>query len=275
MNVYEEDGRIVYRASALGGCLVALAAARQGYDQAAYSQHQLDIFARGERAEEWYAEIAKLTRRQETIELEVTNKIVVRGHIDGVNAGTTVDECKHVNDTDWRAWTPEWFDDHPLWRKYTWQISVYMLATGMMGRFVLINTAVDPYRFKIYTFEKPPHTLDEIRGRIFEAEATAREDELRCGLADYFCRYPSLHQHEITDEPELDALVGEYLRRKQIVDADAKALDGMKQQIRDLLGDRTKIHLMSGASVSFSEYQVKERVIPAGTQRRLTVRGPK
>lgn len=215
--------------------------------------------------------------RQSQVILPVTSKIKVVGHIDGIRRLGRVSpivEVKVVNAADWERWTPQWFDTSPLFKKYTWQIAVEMIGLGSELELVMINPANS--RLKTYYFETPPHTLEEIRGRVFEVEALAREDGLVCTAGEWFCPYKSLHQGvEVTDEPELSETIREYLRRKAIVDADQEGLKMMRAEIEKMMDGRDKVKLVTGYSVSRAEVEVKEHMVKGSSQVRLTVRGPK
>lgn len=268
---------MVYRASALGGCMTGLAAARQGYPKEPLPAKALEVFERGNEMEEWYATTFKLRARQRQVILPVTSKIRVVGHIDGIRTVgrmSPIVEVKTVNASDFERWTPQWFDTSPLFRKYTWQIAVMMLGAGNELELVLINP--ESSKLKTYYFETPPHTLEEIHERVFAAEALAREETLVCANGEFFCPYKSLHQGvEVVDEPEFSELAAEYLRRKAIVDADQAGLKVLRGRLEGMLDGRGKVALMSGHTVTRAEVEVKEHVVKGSSQVRLTVKGPK
>jgi hypothetical protein len=270
---WDELGVVHYSASAVGGCLVALAASRQGYEKEPLPQIALDTFKAGQEAEDWYGDTYQLERRQEEIRVTITDRLQIVGHIDGVRGGT-LEEVKSMSAAEWAKWTPSYWDTHPLWQRYAWQISSYMLGTMLECRVVMVNRETN--HVKTYYFEKPPRTYLEIRARVFEAESLAREEVLVCEHGDYFCPFRSLHRGvEITEEPALVAVLEDYLRVKDSAKEAADQLDKLKTQIKTHLGERGKVALTSGHTVSLSEFEVKEKVIPAGRQSRLTVKGPK
>src|SRR5918992_1081323 len=94
-SVYVEGDRVVYRASAVGGCLRALVACRLGYTPLPFDEgselrmnegvlHEPAILAALEK-DGWI-----VAGQQREVELTVGGTIVIRGHIDGA-AGKGLD----------------------------------------------------------------------------------------------------------------------------------------------------------------------------------------
>jgi hypothetical protein len=203
--------------------------------------------------------------------------MMVKGHIDGIGVrgrDKWIEEVKSMAPAEWEEWTPEWFDTRPLWMRYGWQVSVYMLALNMECRVVMVNR--DNHRIKHYYFEKPPYGLDEIRGRVFEAEALAREDELKCQDGDWVCPFRSLHQGvEVTDEPEFAVVLDEYLKVSQGIRRDRERLEEVKAKVREMMRERGKVKLVSGHSVSVTTIPASVQLVDKKEYERVDVRGPK
>lgn len=276
---YEDNGKVVYRASALGGCLVALAAARQGFEAKPYPKQALEVFEAGNKAEEWFfgERAPEAFGRQEEVELAVTGRIVVRAHVDAYGDCCGV-EVKSQTAKDWETWTPDWFTSNPLWVKYAWQVSVMMLATGMEWDVVRVDR--EQWRDACWTVEKPFFTLDDVRARVFEAEALAREPELKCPAGEFFCAYPYLHatndaEVEVVEDAELEEVAASYAVAKVDLDVRSQAVKRLREKVLEVLGERRKVRLTTGRTVTRSDVEVPEHVVKASRQTRLSVRGPK
>jgi len=246
----------------------------------------LEVFDAGRAAEEWWFEEGQgrgSEGRQAELELAVTSRIVIRGHVDALDE--IVIEVKSQTDKEWDAWTPAWFDTDPMWMKYRWQMSVYMLATGKELMVVRLRGRPEPdgswevRNWAFHQLEKPFFDLDEVRARVFEAERIAGENELKCKATEFFCPYPYLHERadtEEVDDPELEEMVRSYRETRGSADEMGKIANGLKSRILERLKGRGKVRLVgSGRQVSVAEVEVKEHVVKASTQTRLTVREPK
>lgn len=288
---YERDGRVYYRASALGGCLVALAATRQGLGEKETPGHMQEIFDRGHETEDYwmgkYGEAHQVIDRQMEVVLPVTNKISVVGHIDGRKTHLVpgrVVEFKSQSDDEYDGYSPAHWENHPLWSKYAWQVSPYMIACNAELEIIRAKRS-NPDDFVIDVIERPFHSLDEIRERVLEAEAMAYEDTLICrGPFSYPCPYLHIHQDgaEIVDDERLLQAVCDY----KISNANIQAQQEIKARAREVIDEfllkyvdqetgKSKILLPDGTSLSRSEYDRKEKIIPAGHETRVTVTSPK
>jgi hypothetical protein len=258
-SVYGDNDKIIYRASALGGCLVALAAARRETDRAEWKSQHLNVFEGGNMAEEQFFERnadLDITRKQERVELPVIGNIVVVGHIDGWYYDHVL-EIKSQSEEEYDKWTEDSWDGNPLWVKYGWQISAYMLATDRLLAWVC-RVQRDSDKFELRKVGIL-HSKAEIVERVLEVESLALDENLKCTDSNFFCQYPQLHQGlEPTDDPELEALVDEYLHHNSITKGANKALSVIKEKISNHLDTTAcpKVLLMSGR-------QVTKSVVPA------------
>lgn len=274
---YEEDGHVYYRASAIGGCLVALAAARQQLEpKPNQDQKMQEIFDAGHKAEDAFNLLFPdtLKERQMEVRLDITGRISVVGHLDGLH-GERIGEVKSQSDDEYDSWRPSHWTDHPLWVKYSWQTSSYMLALDRELSLFRVRRS-NPEDFSIWVVERPFHSLDEIRERVLEAEALAREDTLLCtGPFSYPCPYHYLHQEcPICDDEELLQAVCDYDISGQNIKAQQEIKDRARKVIEGYLldkGEEGKLMTSTGYKLSRSEFDTKERVIPAGHQTRVTV----
>lgn len=280
-SVYERDGITIYRASDLGGCITRLAAARQGQQKVEPKGFQQTIFDAGNTAEDiffdYYPEWGHY--RQMEVVLHITPKIAVVGHLDAYCDRML--ELKSQSDEEYQKWTWDAWTEDPLWIKYSWQVSACMLALGhepatlaRMNRKGMSDGSGILMDFQ--AIHEPFWTLEDIIARIMEVEALATEDTLRCTTPDFFCSYPYLHvdDKEVVDDGELEELVTIYLSAKANLAESQLYLDSVKRDITEHLDGKgyKKVLLMSGRSVSRSEYDTKDHMVKGSHQVRLTIK---
>ena len=218
---------ITLRASALGSCIKAQVALLMGYTpldppdkiQAAYdrgNEHE-DANAVTLVASGW-----EIISEQREVVLSITPEIQVVGHVDGLT--------REVGTPDFRVWeskapnawakfekaykTGDWSD--PLCHRYAWQISCYMIGTGLEA----IVTCFDGDTIKSFVIEVPPYTLNQIQFRAGTIAGLANDAELprRCTQNDYPCPVAYLHETEDPVEDEtLDALVADYDHQSMMI----------------------------------------------------------
>jgi hypothetical protein len=247
-SVYLEGNRTVFRASALGGCLRALVAARLGYDPLPFDDASELRMEEGNLHEpaivEWLTtEGWPVVDQQRLIELTVADTIVIRGHIDGVGRRPGRDdvlvEIKAMGQDPFKRWITDRFTSN---ERYAWQVSVYMHALGLPGLFVVKNRntgAVD-----VTEIDEAPVPLAKIKARAAQIEAIARRGDFPdCDTAYLWnCPYRYLHDQkelpgitgvEAVDDVEVDALAAAYDRARTL----ATQADTMKKVARDRLAD--------------------------------------
>lgn len=272
--VQVSDDKIIYRASALGSCTRALVAARQGYEPIAPPEYALKIFEAGSEAERSFLEVSpEYLCRQETVSLPITSKISIMGHIDGMHDGRVV-EIKSQSEDLYAKWTPDsWLTD-PMWIKYGWQVSVYMLALKTELELVRINRTSYSH-ISTHIIETSSHGLEEIRSRVLLVESLAADDQLpaECDKDDWVCPYRYTHPTlEPEDDPDLQSLVTEYFVMKGAMDEAAKDVKFLKAEIEKELGPRDKVLLMSGDTVSRSTFTKKAYEVKEHEEVRLSVK---
>jgi hypothetical protein len=277
-SVYERDGLTVYRASDLGGCITRLAAARQGQEKVAPKGFQQQIFDAGNDAEEqFFARHPELAHyRQLEVTLHITPRIAVMGHLDAYEGG--VIEVKSQSGDEYAKWTWDAWTEHPLWVKYSWQVSACMLATSDPQHplpAVVWRVNREDGTESAEEVKRPFWSLQDITERILEVEALAHSDKLTCTTPDFFCAYPYLHVNgqEPVDDDELDKLVKVYIsQNKQL-----GTIKGYQEETRakiverlDILGMQ-KVLLMSGHQVTRSEFDTKDHMVKGSHQVRVTI----
>ena len=211
---YVEDGVSYYRASGTGGCLLAVVAAKNGYE-AKRNQKTQDILMsaakEGNLHEGAIVEELKDTYRwrvwggQELVELQILPKVIIRGHIDGFCKPprirkTRLVEIKTMSKDRFKKWmaSGDTARERLLtedFKKYGWQISQYMHAYNMTAMYVVKNR--DSGVLDIEWIELPLVDLKTIRAKIIAVEMWSKKGEMpECEGASgerWFCEYPYLH----------------------------------------------------------------------------------
>jgi len=234
--VNEGGGPIYYRASALGGCLRALALARQGYEQLPPPAQMQKVFDAGHEAERqaWVKGILK-GRAQEFCQLQISDSIWVTGHMDAWTP-YRIQELKSQSEAEWGP-----IELSDLWNRYKYQVSVYMHATNLPCDIIRVqrDPSGDITRQATQTFDTPPVSLVDIRQRIFQVELLARKDltEVECNPVEFPCPFYYTHvgkpeeiRENVTDK-EASVLAREYQRLK----VEKAAMEGRVKTARQAL----------------------------------------
>jgi hypothetical protein len=253
-SVYTEGNRTVFRASALGGCLRALVAARLGYDPLPFDEASELRMGEGNLHEPVIVEWLKtdgwtVTDQQKLIELTVADTLVVRGHIDGQARHTgppRLLEIKAMGQDPFKRWVADRFASND---RYAWQVSAYMHALDLPGLFVVKNRNTG--EVDVFEVDEAPIPLAKIKARVAQVEAIARRGDFPACDTEYLwnCPYRFLHDQKelplggeaVVDAAEVDALAAAYDRAR----TQATQADTMKKLARDRLAevvrDRKKI----------------------------------
>lgn len=268
------DDRIEYRASALGGCDMALLAARLGYESVPVKEDAkiMQVFAAGHRIEdEVLKRFPSVVQRQGKVQMAVTGRISVVGHIDGFDTvdGTIV-EVKSQSQEEWDRFEKHHWDAG-LFLKYKWQASVYMHAHK--GPFhhhplKLIRALRDENgewtgKLSVSHVDKPFYTVDDIRRRILEVERIAATGVLAAICTPQFpCPYFYLHEEidrELIDDDTVEALAREYAE----AGAEENAAKEKKRTTRKALRvavDGSKYRTHTGVKITFYEASDPPRI---------------
>lgn len=276
-SVYErEDGKIVYRSSDIGGCLIRLAAARQGLhkNEPREGGRVAAVFEAGNEAEDkFFKENPDLAHyRQLEVVLPITNTVIVVGHLDAFVDGLI--EVKSQSDKEFMEWTWDCWTDHKLWVKYSWQVSVCMLGLGGDYGARVIRYNRDKGVWTTEIVKQPFWTKEQVIERILEVESLACEDRLVCNTPDFFCPYPFLHSGpEPVIDDRMEGLVSRYLQLKTMSDRVGGELKECKEEISKHLStmESDKVLLMSGRTVSRTMVTTKEHTVKGSSYERITV----
>lgn len=232
--VYAEDGRWVYRASALGGCRTALVAARLGLPPVGGVPEAVRrAAADGWRWEEVVATEMALVRRQETVELAVSDDIFVRGHIDGL---VVTDEgelmCRLVEvktvsgEVGWRS-LADALAAQPRWRL---QIAAYAAGLGLHRVRLVV---VDRRTGERTVLDGPAPDAAEVVERVREVEEIAASTSLPadadCG--EPWCRYRYLHADDRTDATDMEDVAEAYFELSRQLAVVQKAKDAVRDRL--------------------------------------------
>lgn len=262
VRVDEDTGKVVIRASALGGCITAMAAVGLGYEsrkgpaiQESRAKegelHEGDIVTRMEKKG-----IAILDRQREVL-LPITNNVTVVGHIDGIalpnfaqlvgdedgdltlltDPGAVFDGKSQSKDQ-WdeferRGWDSGYFP------KYKWQFSVYMQALQLPG--LLARKNRNDGRIEYQYIPEPFYTVSEIRARALEVYSWIVRGELppSCVTKQFPCPVYYLHEDEVFEEvPDVDlaAWAEQYDRDKKAAKVLEERLKTTRNALRKALG---------------------------------------
>ena len=218
-SVYMEDGVAVYRASSLGHCLRALMAARRGMEPLPFPDFMYDRFEEGNVAEPLIMsrfsddnpDFTLLeSQSQDQIVLNISDNVVVRGHIDGM----ALDSNGRSYLVEAKALGPDWFKKFKkhgfagLPDAYAWQVSIYMLALGTTNAVLVAGQKIDGVikpesEFHYEWIRKPLFDMDQIFARVMSVENNVESSDWPDCLNEWLCQYPYLH-----DEPEFEQVTG-------------------------------------------------------------------
>lgn len=297
----------IWRASALGAeCLRGLVAEQLGekaipYDAATELRmregnlHEDDVVA------QLTAEGYTVTRQQEGVYLcsngssgsfpsHVDNvgsitegEWMVVGHLDGVingdpfpPLGPRVLEIKSMGKDAFKSFKALGWEAPGLVQKYKWQLSVYMLATGLEA--LLVAKSRDSGELLRFGVEVPFYSLDEITERVAFLEEWVSKCQLPPDCPrDWFCNYRHLCTREessgLPDAAERSPappLVQQYVELGETI----RGLEAHRDELKEALG----LLLGSAQSVRWQGYAAtrvvrnnKERVVPASTSEFIKV----
>lgn len=184
-----------------------------------------------------------------SVVLKVSDSIRVLGHLDGViwdqenESVRRVLEVKSMAHDSYEAFVRLGWEMGGLMEKYKWQVSVYMLATGMELQLVGVDKTSDPANpiyHSLYA-ELPPYSLVDVMTRVLEAEAYM--DLPACDAASYPCPFFYLGCDDDAEDSDavLDALVETAVAQTQIAKLEAAKDKELRQQLMDTMGTRKKV----------------------------------
>lgn len=237
--VYEEEstGQIIYRASALGGGMGALVAARMGMDQISPPRWLQKKFDESSALEDDIIEmfldekivhgpanqaVKEDVLREPEVALRYTDNIYIIGHCDGLVPSTTFNDVGFGIEV--KALGPDYmkkFHKHGVWLNdaYPMQLSIYMHAADKPFYFVVYDKENDEVNWQYYS--EPPIPIEDIHSIIQQVEDHYEAGTMpeRCGCSGGYCPFSYLHEDEFTlvgeSDENLDALVEEYDRCRE------------------------------------------------------------
>ena len=258
----EDDGTIVYRASAIGVCRVALIASRLGIDPAGTPDQVREAAAQGVELEDvalgrlllggW-----ELEQGQRLVEREVPLSsgatALVRGHVDSIGdprdgGGPVVVEVKSRSERDFARLVAEGLAAIP--ESHQWQMSAYAHALGLERVAYVAISRANPADLHVLLLPVPVPWTD-IEARVAEVEEAVAWGELPVchGKSDgTWCSYYHLHEarpfeaaHDIAeaarDYHEADAAQKAWSERKEALRGPLLAALGERKRVR--AGDLT------------------------------------
>ena len=255
----EEDGLVVYRASAVGACDEALLGLRQGITGEDPPAWMLERFQEGTDWEEYIidhavnGEMLNLVSVQDEVEVEVMDGVVIRGHTDGRADDDEFPnqfiglEAKKLGPDMFKVWErgdDAFFKQYPY---YADQLTVYMHAMDdipfiyAVGEWDRDSKRVIDVHTRLIT--EAPHDINDIIERVRSIEQRASEGEMPdCdGGRMWPCPLYFLHNEpeaeEVTDK-KLMSLVSDYLYHKGIESEAKEAKDNAMKDIRAAMEDK-------------------------------------
>ena len=203
----EDDGTVVYRASAIGGCRVALIASRLGIEPAGTPDAVREAAGQGVELEDvalgrllldgW-----DLKQGQRQVEREVRlssgTTALVRGHVDSIGdprdgGGACVVEVKSRNERDFSRLVAEGLAAVP--ESHQWQMSAYAHALGLERVAYVAISRANPADLHVLLLPAPVPWAD-IEARVVDVEEALLWGELPVchGKRDTWCSYYHLHE---------------------------------------------------------------------------------
>lgn len=275
-NVYmEDDGTVIYRASAMGNCIRSLVASRMGIEPMPHPDWLLEKFDQGNLNEPIILKMLENKgwfiypdgeNGQMEVEIPVGTGVKIRGHLDGVGflnvetATTPGDwgpiKVDHVVEA--KAFGMDSYDRYMkqgihAFPYYVDQATIYMTAMGMPMVFVVgvkdADGVVD--RIGITRFIETPGNIGRIKAKVAKVEALAKKGELPpCDYQQYPCQYYLLHEDteadrvaEVGEDLEVDLLLTNYVRGQEL-ERQAKELKGPAgEQLKKIMEQRAVIEI--------------------------------
>ncbi len=258
--IYEDDGKVYYRASALGGCINELVLFRRGElgeDKSAYIEKVLEAGNEYEAAVRAHvAQQLDLTvvSHEDPVEWEVAPGFFVTGNTDGrLNNGHGL-EIKTLGPDSFKNFVRSGLEKFP---EYQWQLSVYMHAVGLPWLYAAAERSreevdgeyefyVDVNSTKILApITEPPIPVERIRRKIRRVETLAQMEieELPQCEKTKFCSMVRFHEliggnieAEAAEEVKPGDELYELLLRRQQLHDHQKMLDAERKELdREIL----------------------------------------
>lgn len=252
---YVEGDTVVYRASAIGACRVALIASRIGHEpggtpervqEAADQGVSLEPVALSHLAQSgWIIEA-----RQEEVEREHVSpsgqRLLVRGHLDAVGdpqdgGSVAVVEVKSRNEADFVRVVESGWAAVP--ERHLWQVSSYAHGLGLTR---IAYVAICRTTREVHTLLRDdiPVSWDDIAARMEDVEEAALWGDLPAchGLRDTWCSYYHIHTPRPYDPAhDLAELAAEYYEASSNAKAWKDLQEARRAPLLEALGERKRV----------------------------------
>lgn len=271
---YDEDGKVIYRASGFGHCINQLVYSRLGFDPVGYPQAILDAFAYGNEAEQTL--IRHLRRKevpgdpmsfwslydfQKEYDLELLPGKVLRCHVDAIGShfSTTSNASAPFGTKVWniefKALGPELcklflksgLDDLPT---YKTQVSIQSLATNLPTLFVVLDKEKTEQANKPVVhwevYPTPPLSRAYLIKRLLEVERRVRLpiDQLPpCDTDTWYCPFYKFHPDAESSTPTVPPILPIHadnqtlalVQRFSVLADDLRLLKKQQDEVKSLL----------------------------------------
>lgn len=213
---YEEDGKIIYRASGLMMCDRVFVALSENYTPQGNPEWFQEVLDEGSRMEDQIVAMyeerhdIEVGGRQLTEDWEVIDGVFIRCHIDGLlqppDGSSALFEGKKLRESTWGKFKRSGVETLP---NYPWQLSAYMYAFELeQAKFVggLYDKAKDKITdIYVHTYDMPPIPQKAIIKRIAYLEALVnkgtRTGDVKCNVRMFPCPFFYLHDPDDTEVP--------------------------------------------------------------------------
>lgn len=280
----------VFRASSLGYSLCQLVCGHLGYEAASPPEWLQEKFDDGTRLEPIVIDILaqdgiKVEDAQLEVNLEVIpDKVTVQGHIDGKIGFVSerILEIKTMNAKTWQEVVNRGWYAGGILEKYKWQISAYMLGTGLQATMCLYNKGDGSIH--MLPVPEPFYTVSDIANKLAEAEDYIASGTIPDGCTDYPCPYYYLHEQRdgkeaVDADDELEGILAAWLeadKNAKIYESEKKAL---REEIIRLVGDKDLaapvIRASNGVKVETYWQEGKEYTVKQTSKWVTKVSGPR
>lgn len=248
---------ILIRGSELGACSKGTIAKLLGMKPIAHSEATERLFREGNLHEEdvivmLRAEGLKIVRQQEEVNLQITPGALVQGHLDGVvtgdpftPVGPRVLEIKSMGASSFKEFKTKGWEAGGLVDRYKYQISSYMLATGLEA--LVVAKSRDSGELLRFGVELPFYSLDQITERVAYIEDHVARGQLPDDCPhDFWCSFRYLCQGnreatETTVDKVIDSLAVEYLTAVQISKQADDSKNAARKKLEEVLGTRATV----------------------------------
>ncbi len=286
--VYTDDeGRTIYRASALAMCRTALIAVRSGFEPMAPPDSMQRRFDEGHLHESNMVQRLnteygiEVFNREREVELEITPTLIVRGHIDGEGVGWLdfqddelrglggetphrLVENKTMSSLAYKEWVASTWEQR--WKKYpsyAIQSTVYGEATGIRQQLYCVKDK-ESGQMHVEVLDLPCYPLALVKAKVLGIEAHVRQGlplPEDCDARSWPCPVFYLgpcgeEQRDTLDERRdevVQALANTYDEQKRIEANAKKAKEQARDEIKKHLGDAGKYDTSQGWKVAWSK----------------------